>query len=733
MKKILHVVALSFVIVVNIFISGKYLLEQTQTTLIVQAPQTILKNDSRLATVIETAQPQTKGHSNTDEETGETFATGELRPTDEQLNWAEKNVIKTKKVKLNEIGLARVNEEREKRGKIPLKKDEVEFAPIGQEVVGAANDNTQPSATGATELASSVDNSALKYFPPIRSQGSLNSCAQFSAVYYTMSHMNALANNFDAKTGGDAFRFSPKWTYNFINGGSNIGSWHYEAYIIAQKHGLATWEQFPYDSNYRAWSTNPDTWRNALSVRANTVGKVVDVDTDTGLSQLKQLLNNGYVLNHATYINSWVWGTIGNDPSTSADDTIAGKKIVTGVNGTNGGHSMTIVGYNDTIWIDLNTNGVVETNEKGALRIANSWGTSWGEAGFTWVSYQALKTRNPARTNEGLFWYDEATWVTMRSNYSPKMIAEFTLSHLRRSEITMSLGLGATTASKPSIVWKTNRILAGSGGPYAFDGTTIEKSGTFYLDFTDLIPTTNGTHRYFLDTFDTTLSNPTKLLSFNLIDLVNEKTLSYNTLPKNIDATEDYSYIDYDFSSGNIAPVATFTTNTTNGFIPLSVFFDSTGSQDLDGTITSYSWNFGDNTTATTPIVEHRYTKAGIFTATLTITDNKGSSVSTSKQITVIDPNVINPPGSLSATVSQKTVTLRWADLSLNETHFTIERATKTKNGVSAYTPVGTVAANATTFIDIANSGTHYYRVKAINSTTGSESAYSNILSVRVR
>ena len=40
---------------------------------------------------------------------------------------------------------------------------------------------------------------------------------------------------------------------------------------------------------------------------------------------------------------------------------------------------MTVLGYNDDIWVDINNNGIVDTGER-AFRIANSWGTGWGEA-----------------------------------------------------------------------------------------------------------------------------------------------------------------------------------------------------------------------------------------------------------------------------------------------------------------------------------------------------------------
>ncbi len=225
---------------------------------------------------------------------GQVLGTGARRPNADEWAWGEQHMVKAVQVKLNALGLMRVNHARAMRGEQPLSELEAGLAPLGSEA-RATGDLLAPMA-----LPNAVDNSTLKYFPPIRTQGSLNSCAQFSAVYYTLTHMTALARDWDAKSGGDSYRFSPKWTYNMVNGGENVGSWHYDAYAIAQKHGIATWAEFPYDSNYRAWCLNSAAWRNALSVRADQTGKVLDVDTAAGLDQLKQFLVNGYVLNFAT-------------------------------------------------------------------------------------------------------------------------------------------------------------------------------------------------------------------------------------------------------------------------------------------------------------------------------------------------------------------------------------------------------------------------------------------------
>ena len=61
---------------------------------------------------------------------------------------------------------------------------------------------------------------------------------------------------------------------------------------------------------------------------------------------------------------------------------------------------------------------------------------------------------------------------------------------------------------------------------------------------------------------------------------------------------------------------------------------------DLDGYIVSYEWDFGDgNVTITNqPVINHTYLTPGIYTVTLTVTDNDGLTSSTNITITVFGP-----------------------------------------------------------------------------------------------
>ncbi len=82
---------------------------------------------------------------------------------------------------------------------------------------------------------------------------------------------------------------------------------------------------------------------------------------------------------------------------------------------------------------------------------------------------------------------------------------------------------------------------------------------------------------------------------------------------------------------GNNPPTASFTYSCTD----LTCTFDGSGSNDSDGSITSYSWKFGDNTTGSGVSVSHTYGGGGTYTVELTVTDNGGLTGSSSQNVTV--------------------------------------------------------------------------------------------------
>ncbi len=87
-------------------------------------------------------------------------------------------------------------------------------------------------------------------------------------------------------------------------------------------------------------------------------------------------------------------------------------------------------------------------------------------------------------------------------------------------------------------------------------------------------------------------------------------------------------------SATNVAPVAE-ANGPYSGNTGVAISFSSSGSTDSDGSIASYSWNFGDGTTSTSANPTHAYSTAGTYTAVLTVTDNGGLTDTDNATVTV--------------------------------------------------------------------------------------------------
>lgn len=94
-----------------------------------------------------------------------------------------------------------------------------------------------------------------------------------------------------------------------------------------------------------------------------------------------------------------------------------------------------------------------------------------------------------------------------------------------------------------------------------------------------------------------------------------------------------------------------------NGAVNVAIAFNGSTSNDPDGSIASYAWNFGDGSTGSGPTPSHTYTGVGTYTVTLTVTDNGGltNAASTTASISTVSgpqPPVARPGGPYSGTVN---------------------------------------------------------------------------------
>lgn len=88
----------------------------------------------------------------------------------------------------------------------------------------------------------------------------------------------------------------------------------------------------------------------------------------------------------------------------------------------------------------------------------------------------------------------------------------------------------------------------------------------------------------------------------------------------------------------NQPPNAAFSMNPPSGMAPLQVTLDGSASSDPEGSIVSYTWNFGDGLPlAFGQTVVHTFSATGNLTVTLTVEDEQGVQHSLSKPIQVLD------------------------------------------------------------------------------------------------
>ena len=89
------------------------------------------------------------------------------------------------------------------------------------------------------------------------------------------------------------------------------------------------------------------------------------------------------------------------------------------------------------------------------------------------------------------------------------------------------------------------------------------------------------------------------------------------------------------------APTVTFTVDPQNPVVGETITFTST-SEDPDGEIVQWVWNFGDENTIEEEVpttVTHAYTIAGDYLVILTVVDDHGISMSNATTLTVIVPS----------------------------------------------------------------------------------------------
>lgn len=329
----------------------------------------------------------------------------------------------------------------------------------------------------------SVDQSAKPWFPPIGNQDGEGSCTAWAVGYYVKTFQEAKEHawNFSgaAWEGGYSGHptlsyqnriISPDFIYHLINNGVDSGSSFYGAIQLVCFIGACSWEKMPYNpADHTTWPSE-EAWTEAPLYRGNSSGyQYMNVNTDLGLANLKNWIASDHL------------AVIGVDASkysglTSADMWTLDNYVNPSVN-----HANTIVGYDDNVAYTENGQ-----TRYGAFKVANSWGVGGWENvndGFYWISYEAMKQR----VGYCMFYYDLV-------GYKPELAATFRISHEKRNECDITVGLGNPSA--PTITKSFSQYIFGGSIPFCSNNILFD-----ITEFKNYVPTIYN-QLYFLKVYD---------------------------------------------------------------------------------------------------------------------------------------------------------------------------------------------------------------------------------------
>jgi hypothetical protein len=270
-----------------------------------------------------------------------------------------------------------------------------------------------PVALGAKSFRDVPTVDLTSEMPPVGNQGGQGSCAAWSIAYYHRTQLEYHERHWSLTD--PHHQFSPAFTYNQVNGGGDNGSGFNNNMPLICEQGCASLADCPYNDGDPVGWPSESAYSKALPYRTKDWAWFHTYDT-SGINMIKQLLANG----STSSLSIGVWGNFDN---IAAHDYMYCAADREGSN--RGGHLITFVGYNDTLTTHDGT---------GAFRMVNSWGPSWGQAGYFWMSYEAVMDSFLSGRAVG--------YLTDTVGYVPKLVARVQIDHPTRDRVGLEFSVG---------------------------------------------------------------------------------------------------------------------------------------------------------------------------------------------------------------------------------------------------------------------------------------------------
>ena len=197
--------------------------------------------------------------------------------------------------------------------------------------------------------------------PPVRSQGMEGSCVAFAVAYAARSCEQFYKTN--ATTYNDAVNtFSPEYVFDLVRSSADCsGSAVVNSLDLLKNNGVCTWQSMPYSAaNGCSVVPTPSQTAEAANYKITSYSKIVYTDQ----TAIKTMIAGKHPVIASFNIDQGFY---------NAYPGFIWKSFTTGT----GSHTMALCGYDDS---------------KHAYKAINSWGTSWGDAGYIWIDYDFFTT-----------------------------------------------------------------------------------------------------------------------------------------------------------------------------------------------------------------------------------------------------------------------------------------------------------------------------------------------------
>ncbi len=335
-------------------------------------------------------------------------------------------------------------------------------------------------------------------------------------------------------------------------------------------------------------------------------------------------------------------------------------------------HAVTIVGWNDSF--DRNSFAQVPPGD-GAFIVKNSWGETWGEDGYFYISYydtklgyseSAVFTAESKDNYDNVYQYDPLGWIASKE-YPGSLVAwggNVFLSE--RNEILKAVGFYTTDLNTAYEIYVYKNPVSGpvnseqgfvaqENGRYPFPGyhTHVLKSVVpvragekFSIVIRFINPSASGP----LAVEEPVISYSSKAQANPGESYVSPNGIKWEDLSGNSEANLCIKA----FTTNNELPIADFSSNITSGTYPLTVQFT-----DLSSNAFSWKWDLnGDgkiDSIVQNPV--YTYMSYGNYAVSLTTGNSKGFDTETKPgYITVIPLSISStrPTGSVTTYNGEK-------------------------------------------------------------------------------